>query len=98
MSAAEPGPSQRPPQARGASGSPPPLATASPVPPQRPRSCAGSIVAGLGVVLGAIYLLNPTWGVFELVPDNLPGIGNLDEAGAAALLIFGLRYFLARRR
>jgi hypothetical protein len=52
----------------------------------------------LGVVLGTVYLLNPTWGIFELVPDNLPGIGNLDEAGAAALLIFGLRYFLARRR
>ncbi len=93
MSAAE----SRPPQRALPSGAPaatPPSA----VQPQRPRSCGGSLVAGLGVVLGTIYLLNPTWGVFELVPDNLPGIGNLDEAGAAALLIFGLRYFLARRR
>ena len=55
-------------------------------------------MAGLGVVLGTIYLLNPTAGLVELIPDALPGIGNLDEAGAAALLIFGLRYFLARRR
>ena len=97
MSAAEPGPPQQP-QPRGAPGSIPPLAASSAVQPQRARSCAGSIVAGLGVVLGAIYLLNPTAGLVELIPDALPGIGNLDEAGAAALLIFGLRYFLARRR
>ena len=98
MSAAEPGPPQRA-QRSSAPGSPQPLATPSvAVQPQRPRSCGGSLVAGLGVVLGTLYLLNPTWGFLELVPDNLPGIGNLDEAGAAALLIFGLRYFLARRR
>jgi uncharacterized membrane protein YkvA (DUF1232 family) len=34
-----------------------------------------------------IYILNPTMGVFELIPDNLPVIGNLDE-GAAAILIW----------
>ena len=32
-------------------------------------------------------MLNPTMGVFELIPDNLPVIGNLDE-GAAAILIW----------
>src|SRR5262245_8899570 len=86
MSASEPGPAQRQPPSRGATGSASPLLGASSaVPQQRPRSCAGSLVAGLGVVFGAIYLLNPGWGVFELVPDYLPGIGNLDEAGAAAL-------------
>lgn len=66
--------------------------------PPRPRSCMGSIWALLGVVVGGIYILNPTLGLFELLPDNAPGIGNLDEAGAAALLIFGLRYLLLRRR
>jgi uncharacterized membrane protein YkvA (DUF1232 family) len=38
-------------------------------------------------VVGVIYILNPTMGVFELIPDNLPIIGNLDE-GAAAILIW----------
>ena len=40
-----------------------------------------------------IYLLNPTMGVFELIPDNLPLIGNLDEVGATALLFYALRHF-----
>ena len=97
MSPPEPGPTPRPPQ-RGVQSFTPVLAASSAPQLQRPRSCGGSLAAGLGVVLGTVYLLNPTWGIFELVPDNLPGIGNLDEAGAAALLIFGLRYFLARRR
>jgi hypothetical protein len=39
------------------------------------------------------YLLNPTAGFFELIPDNLPFVGNLDEAGATALLLACLRYF-----
>jgi len=38
-------------------------------------------------IFGLLYLLNPTAGVFEFIPDNLPVIGNLDE-GAAALLIW----------
>ncbi|HVS17830.1 MAG TPA: hypothetical protein VMT18_04455 [Planctomycetota bacterium] len=54
------------------------------------------MAALLGVVLSLIYVLNPTMGVFELLPDNLPGVGNLDEAGATAILIFGLRYLLRR--
>ena len=43
--------------------------------------------------LSAMYLINPTAGVFELLPDNIPLIGNLDEAGAVALLLSSLRYF-----
>jgi len=39
------------------------------------------------------YLLNPTWGFIELIPDNVPFLGNLDEATAAAVLIACLRYF-----
>jgi hypothetical protein len=70
-------------------------------PPPRPeappkRSCLGTLTAAAGVALGLLYVLNPSAGVLELLPDNLPGIGNLDEAGATALLIFGLRYLLRR--
>ena len=44
-------------------------------------------------LISLIYLLNPTMGVFELIPDNIPLIGNLDEVGATALLFYALRYF-----
>ncbi len=44
-------------------------------------------------LFAALYLLNPTAGIFELIPDNLPLIGNLDEAAAVALLLMCLRYF-----
>ena len=50
----------------------------------------GIIFLGL---LSVIYLLNPTAGFFELIPDNIPIIGNLDEAAAVALLLMCLRYF-----
>jgi uncharacterized membrane protein YkvA (DUF1232 family) len=48
---------------------------------------------GLSGVLSLIYLLNPTMGVFEFIPDNIPFIGNLDEATATMVLIAALRYF-----
>ncbi len=48
------------------------------------------IVIGL---LSILYLLNPGAGVFELIPDNIPGLGNLDEATAVVLLLSCLRYF-----
>jgi uncharacterized membrane protein YkvA (DUF1232 family) len=57
----------------------------------------GKTMKNLGAVLlgliALIYLLNPTAGVFELIPDNIPLIGNLDEAGAMTLLLICLRYF-----
>lgn len=43
--------------------------------------------------LALLYILNPGAGVFELIPDNLPLVGNLDEAAAVALLLICLRYF-----
>jgi hypothetical protein len=49
------------------------------------------VVFGLGC-LSFVYLLNFTFGIMEL-PDNLPIIGNLDEAAAAILLMNCLRYF-----
>ncbi|MCK4507368.1 MAG: DUF1232 domain-containing protein [Desulfuromonadales bacterium] len=50
------------------------------------------IVFCLGL-LSALYILNPTAGLFEIIPDNLPFIGNLDEAAAVALLLLCLKYF-----
>jgi len=44
-------------------------------------------------VFSFIYLLNPTAGFFELIPDNIPLIGNLDEAAAVTILLMCLRYF-----
>lgn len=38
-------------------------------------------------IVGLLYLLNPTMGFLELIPDNLPVVGNLDE-GAAAILVW----------
>jgi uncharacterized membrane protein YkvA (DUF1232 family) len=62
-------------------------------PPEEKRGVANSIVVGVIGVVSAIYLFNPTAGLIELIPDNIPVIGNLDEAAAAALLISTLAYF-----
>ena len=44
-------------------------------------------------ILSAMYLLNIGVGIIELIPDNVPFIGNLDEAAAATLLLNCLAYF-----
>lgn len=44
-----------------------------------------------GVGLAGLYLLNPTAGFIELLPDQLPIVGNLDEAAMTALLLGCLR-------
>ena len=44
-------------------------------------------------VVAFIYLINPTAGLLEFLPDNIPGIGNLDEATATFLLLSALTYF-----
>ncbi len=50
------------------------------------------LVLAVGL-LATLYILNPTAGVFEILPDNLPLVGNLDEAAAVALLLMCLQYF-----
>jgi len=50
------------------------------------------LVAAIGF-LAFIYLLNPTAGFFEFIPDNVPFLGNLDEATASFLLLSALAYF-----
>ena len=44
-----------------------------------------------------IYLLNPTAGIFELLPDNLPFIGNIDEALAAFVIYSSIEYFMGKK-
>ena len=50
------------------------------------------IVACMGII-SALYLCNIGVGVIEFIPDNIPFVGNLDEASAAILLLMCLRYF-----
>ena len=44
-------------------------------------------------IFSLFYILNPTAGLFELIPDNIPFLGNLDEAMAMMILLACLRYF-----
>ena len=48
-------------------------------------------------LLSIIYLLNPTAGVFELLPDNIPFIGNVDEGLAAYILYRCIEYLRGRQ-
>ena len=50
------------------------------------------VVIILGV-LSLLYIFNPGAGIFELIPDNIPFLGNLDEAAAVMILLACLRYF-----
>lgn len=54
------------------------------------------IAAISGSILATAFLLNPTLGIFELIPDVLPIVGNLDEAAATGLLLYCLRYAFRR--
>jgi hypothetical protein len=49
------------------------------------------LLAVLGAGASLLYILNPGMGIFELLPDNLPFVGNLDEAAATGLLFACLR-------
>lgn len=41
-------------------------------------------------IIGVLYILNPTLGLLEFIPDNLPIIGNLDESVAVMLVLAGI--------
>ena len=56
------------------------------------RSCCGTVLACFGAALSALWLLNPQMGVFVEIPDNLPIIGNLDEAFFTMLFLGCLSY------
>lgn len=44
-------------------------------------------------LLSALYLFNPGAGFIELIPDNIPGVGNLDEVFFSAILLKCLAHF-----
>lgn len=48
--------------------------------------------------VGFIYLLNPTFGLLELIPDNFPVVGNLDEGAAALLFWQGISRWMRNRK
>jgi hypothetical protein len=65
-----------------------------PLPEEQPgwaRALAWATIA-----LGAVYIINPTAGIFELVPDMMPVVGNLDEAAVMFLIFGALRYLGVR--
>ena len=52
----------------------------------------------LMAVLGIVYILNPTAGVIEFIPDNLPIVGNLDEGVAFLMIWYALVEFFEGRK
>jgi hypothetical protein len=52
-----------------------------------------TVIVGVLGLFSAVFLLNPGFGALFEIPDNIPIIGNLDEASAAAILISCLAYF-----
>ena len=49
-------------------------------------------------ILGFLYILHPTMGLIELIPDNLPIIGNLDEGVAFLLIMYAIRELVERKK
>ena len=56
------------------------------------RTCLGTLIALAGIVVSGIWMLNISCGIFE-IPDNLPIVGNLDEAFFMIVLLSSLAYF-----
>lgn len=52
-----------------------------------------NIAVGTIGLVSFLYLLNPTFGLFEFIPNAVPFIGNLDEATASFLFLSSLSYF-----
>lgn len=51
------------------------------------------LLVALAGFISFIYLINPGAGFLEIIPDNFPVIGNLDEAAACAIILAVFRYF-----
>ena len=52
----------------------------------------------LSTIIGFIYLLNPTFGILEIIPDNMPLVGNLDEGAAAILVWQGIKGIIQSKK
>ncbi len=70
---------------------PPPAPNASAPAPQ-PRGVGSTIVMVLVIIFSGAYLINPTLGIFEFLPDNLPVVGNLDEVFFTLAFVSGLAW------
>jgi uncharacterized membrane protein YkvA (DUF1232 family) len=57
-----------------------------------PKIVKELLIIGIGIV-ALVYLINPTAGIIELIPDNFPIIGNLDEGAATAVVLAVLRHY-----
>ncbi len=55
------------------------------------RTIGGTILTVIIAILCVVYMLNLTFG-FDLIPDNLPVVGNLDEGLIMVLLLGCLKY------
>ena len=44
----------------------------------------------LVAIICGLYLIYPSWSVFELIPDAIPIVGSLDEAAATTGLLLSL--------
>ncbi len=82
---------------------PPPPPTSADQPPRKPVGALKKVAAVLVACVSVLYLINPTLGLFELLPDALPVVGNLDEAFftlalVSALGALGLEIPFLRRR
>ena len=81
----------------------PPPPTSADQPPRKPVGALKKVAAVLVACVSVLYLINPTLGLFELLPDALPVVGNLDEAFftlalVSALGALGLEIPFLRRR
>jgi hypothetical protein len=56
----------------------------------------GKFLAWATILIGGIYIINPTGGLIEIIPDLAPIVGNLDEA-AIMFLMFGAMRYLGMR-
>ena len=58
--------------------------------PKSRRSLRTLVLSLAGAILSIAYLMNPSAGFIEGIPDNIPLIGNLDEATATIVLLYCL--------
>lgn len=60
--------------------------------PPTPTStgCWNPVTRGVAALVALVYLFMPNLGIVELLPDNLPLVGNLDELAATFVLVNAL--------
>jgi len=56
-----------------------------------------TILVSFLALVSIIYLLNPSAGIFELLPDNIPFIGNIDEGLASFVIFSSIEYFRGKQ-